>query len=194
MSVKRYFNSWRLAKCLPSTKIPSYLRPWLLDPSSTTKRFRELAGKTFSVQVLLQGWGKVLPTERSLLQLHPRTNVLVREVLISCCGKPWMFARCVFPASSLTGKNKFLQGALDERPLGDLLYCEPSLRRSEFELSLLQANQCEFSRDEILPFFSEPLGARRSLFFLHNKPILLTEVFLPALVEYCKEQSNPSLL
>lgn len=183
-------NSWRLAKCLSSKKIPGYLRAELLDPSSTTKRFRQLGGVTFSVQVLAQGWEKVLLSERSLLKLRERNKALVREVLIYCSGQPWMFARCVFPATTLTGKNKFFQHVLDERPLGDLLYREPSLRRSEFELSLLQARKCKFAKENVLPFLFEPLWARRSIFFLHTKPILLTEVFLPALVDYCKQQGS----
>lgn len=167
--------------------IPVYLRPWLLDPGSTTKRFRALGRETFSVQVLKQGWETNFSDERSLLKISARAKTLVREVLIYCNGQAWMFARTIFPASSLTGPNKYLKQALDERPLGDLLYSEPSLRRSEFELSLLQLEPYEFMMDSrVRGYFTEPLWARRSLFFLHDKPILLTEVFLPALVGYCK--------
>ncbi len=179
-------TDWKLAKSWPSESIPEYLRPWLLDPTSTTKRFREAGGETFVVQVLYQDWKKIYPSERQILEFPDDDLGFVREVMIYCKGEAWMFARCVFPGASLTGENAYLPSALDERPLGDLLYCDPSLQRSPFELALLEKGSCEFDAPDLVPFFDELLWARRSVFLLRTKPLLLTEVFLPALVNYCR--------
>jgi chorismate--pyruvate lyase len=81
-----------------------------------------------------------------------------------------MYARSVFPESTLQGNTRYLRYALDERPLGDLLYRDPTLKRTDFEIACLK------------DIYLQPLWARRSAFFIQNKPILLTEVFMPALL------------
>lgn len=179
------FNPWRVASSWPQNKIPTSLAPVLLDSGSSTQWLRAACGKTLKLKLINQSWKGLINSEYQLLKIRNRSVALVREVEIKGHGKPWMLARAVFPLSTLTGKTKFLLKQLDDRPLGELLFQDPNLMRSEFELSLLDLATCEY------PFVREYAKkikglqwGRRSIFWYHQKPILLTEIFLPALVAY----------
>src|SRR4051812_44437569 len=129
---------WRLAHCMPHSIIPNQLRDFLLDPGSTTHRMqREYASQT-KVNLIWQDWRIPHQQEATLLQLPLRRNALIREVYLSCQNKIWMYARGVFPARLFTGKHRKLLAELDTRPLGKLLFSDPTMRRSEFEIALLQ--------------------------------------------------------
>lgn len=181
-------TQWQLENCWLQNQIPAAIRTCLLDASSTTRRFRAIGGSSFIVQVLKQAWQQILLCERKLLKQRIRRLALVREVIIHCNGQPWMFARAVFPEHTVSGKTKYIHYFLDERPLGDLLYREPHLQRSAFELAQVTVHSTEYPALALFKeVIQENLWARRSLFMVKHKPILLTEVFMPALIDYyCK--------
>jgi chorismate--pyruvate lyase len=170
---------WYPSRCIARNKISPSLRSWLFDPSSTTSRFRKISNNLV-VKVLEQGWLMPTENERLFLKLLPRQLAFIREVEIYCDDIPCMTARTVIPRSSLIGKNRHLLFELDDRPLGELLFRDPTLKRSEFEFSLLKSGQKEY--ESIAKFFIQnnvKIWARRSQFFLSGKPLLLTEIFLP---------------
>lgn len=181
-------SRWQTAAAWSRNKIPRYLAPYLLDKSSTTQWMCAAGIKPVKVAVLSQSWQTLVPSENLLLNLKNRTKALVREVEISSNHNLLMLARAVFPASTLKGKTKFIQRRLDDSPLGELLFQEPSLQRSDFELALLNLSICEYSFAKCYSKkIQEPIWARRSVFWFRQKPILLTEMFLPALVKRCQK-------
>ena len=94
---------------------------------------------------------------------------LIREVELIGQGQPWVRARSVLPVTSLNGPGRRLR-RLGNRPLGHLLFRDPTLRRGDIEIALLQ----------------QPEGAvfaRRSHLLYHGQPLLVAECFLPALFE-----------
>lgn len=160
---------WRPARMVSHYKISSKLRDFLLDPGSTTVRFKKISDQ-FKVRVLLQAWQIPTVEEALILQIPRRTRTLVRAVEIYLHRELWMVCRAVFPMRTLTGKWRRLIDELDERPLGQLLFCNPRLQRSEYEVAYLEAQK---------------IWARRSLFYLaENKPLLLTECLMPRLIKY----------
>lgn len=170
--------TWRLARCVSATKIPPALREWLLDAGSTTRRIKQIFGAPSEVRIIKQQWLVPHPSEAAILHLPLRTNALVREVELSCKGTVWMVARAVFPAVTLQGRRGCrLAAQLDERPLGPLLFRDTTLQRSEFELAILQPQHFEYQWAMGEKHQAENLWARRSVFWLANKPLLLTEVF-----------------
>lgn len=172
-------STWRPSRCISRNKISPQLRSWLFDPDSTTSRFRKIS-KNLVVKVLKQAWMIPNEDERLFLKLLPRQFAFIREVEIYCDDIPCMTARTVIPRSSLTGKNRRLLFELDERPLGELLFRDSTLKRSEFEFSLVKPCQKEY--ESIAKFCDQnhaAIWARRSQFFLSGKPLLLTEIFLP---------------
>lgn len=90
-----------------------------------------------------------------------------------------MFARTVLPQHTLTGKHKQL-ARLKSRSLGSVLFKDPDMRRGSFEFASLSAGDTDFDiLHDTLTLQTTTLWARRSIFTLKEKPLLLTEIFLP---------------
>lgn len=158
---------WTLAE--GAHRAPRHWRPWLQDSGSLTRRLTRAAHGEFAVRVLSQRWHAPTPDEARALGMPPRQLALIREVeLLGRQGTPWVYARSVLPASTLTGRERRLR-LLGNRSLGSLMFSDPSLSRSPLMASCLQDEAgCRY-------------WARRSVFRLHDKPLLVCEVFLPAM-------------
>lgn len=152
-----------------SFRVPSHWRPWLADAGSLSQRLQRAAGGEFRVRVLSERWQSPTADEARALGISPRRRALIREVeLLGRQGEPWVFARTVIPATTLTGvERRLLQ--LGSRSLGSYLFRDPSLERAP-----LRACRLEDRRHQ-------HYWARRSVFRLHGKPLLVCEVFLPAM-------------
>lgn len=162
-------------------QLPVKLRPWLLGRGSLTTQLVAASGGDFKVEVLSQSVAKVYASEARSLQLKPGQLALIREVILYGCGQPWVFARSVIPLSTLTGRLRSLR-KLDNRPLGHHLFSYPSMRRSPIEVSLLTQRhrylpeRC--SERQATDKLAAKTWARRSIFHLDDKPLLVSEVFL----------------
>lgn len=169
-------------------------REWLLDNSSLTlrvKNFCQASGSGgFSVRVLSQGMSIPSNDEIRRLKITPRHYALIREVLLYCGDTPVIYARTVIPIKTLTGEQKRL-GHLGNRPLGEFLFSQPHLQRDTMEVALL--NQGHQLFDSALPNINhnvEQIWARRSIFRLRHKPLLVAEAFLPDIIS---QESHKSL-
>lgn len=162
------------------------MQEWLLYPGSFMQRLREQGVKNPAVQVLHEDWQVPFNSEKKLLSLDHDATALIREVLISCEATTYMYARSIFPRATLEGKLKEL-AHLENRSLGSVLFQDPSLQRSEFEIACLipgtTSHQQVIQHIKTENGIAAPLWARRSKFTLENKELLLTEVFLPAVLE-----------
>lgn len=160
--------------CQRREAVPARWRPWLLDCGSLTERLLAASGGDLRVRVLHQRWARPRLDERRALRLGAGQRALIREVLLLGRGAPWVHARSVLPLALLRGRYRFL-ARLGERPLGALLFREPSLRRGCIRIARRPV--------PALPGLEVPPGAlaweRRSLFHLGNRPLLVAEMFLP---------------
>ena len=167
---------WEALSRLPDKPI----REWLLDAGSMTKRLRR-ASSELKVKVVHQQWQRPTLSEAQFMGISPNSRVLARQVLLCCDGEPWVFGHSVLPKESISGYLRKFQALLDMRPLGELLFREPSLRRSGFQVSQLQPSQKEFQwATKYHKLEAEKLWSRRSLFHVRQKPILVSETFFPA--------------
>jgi len=165
---------WRPEQQFTSTQLAAPRRRWLLDDGSLTARLVALDAGAFSVRRLYQGWQVPLPSEQRLLQVPARQRALVREVLLRLDGQAVVFARSVFPISSLNGELAHLR-KLQHRSLGAILFRYPGMQRSPFELARLSGHSAYMApwvRQEV------PAWARRSCFDIRGKRLLVSEVFL----------------
>jgi chorismate--pyruvate lyase len=162
------------------------MRNWLLYPGSFMQRLREHGANNPQVQVLHQNWQIPFNSERNLLNLDIDATTWVREVLISSGNTPWMYARSIFPRETLEGKLQELTH-LENRSLGSILFQDPNLKRSEFEITCLKPGSASHSQVakqvKITDLKNATLWARRSKFIIEKKELLLTEVFLPAVFQ-----------
>jgi chorismate--pyruvate lyase len=177
--MKKTINpSWKKS----NADIPSPWRTWLLHAGSFMQRLEQQGISDARIQLLKECWQCPEPEEGKLLEIAHQDHAFIREVFILSETKQWMFARTVIPQSTLTGEQQAL-AHLKNRSLGSFLFKDPTLQRSEFEIAFLQPGERWHSKvaqavKNVLP----DLWARRSLFFLQGKSLLLTEVFLPDIV------------
>lgn len=165
---------WRCASQFVLDRPPPAVAAWLLDSGSLTAHLRRVSGGRFHVQVLRQRWGLPRHSERRLLGMRQREWGLIREVLLCCHGEPWVFARSVLPATSLTGHLRRLR-RLDSRPLGHLLFSDPSMERIPYQIARFHPEQLPLGGLDT----DAPLWGRRSCFLLRGRPIMVSEIFLP---------------
>jgi chorismate--pyruvate lyase len=156
---------------------------WLRDQGSLTRRVVGHCDGCFRVDVRSQTWSRPLPGESLRLELAQRQTAMLREVVLRCDESPWVFARTLIPATTLQGGGRRL-AHLGDRPLGAVLFADPKVQRGELEVARLLPHHVLFrSAVESLDRTPGSLWARRALFYLEGRSLLVNEVFLPALPE-----------
>lgn len=155
--------------------IPDALRDMILDQHSLTRRLKLTHNNDFFVRVISHDWQEPHASEKAFLHCDDQ-RASIREVLLFGSGQPVVFARSVLPESSLSGENRVLL-ELGDRPLGEYIFSQPGLRRGPIEVTDIKAS--EFNAHLDVEFTAEIAWARRSLFYLREKPISVCEVFLP---------------
>lgn len=160
---------WQALRRPSQLQAPQAWRSWLTDSGSLTRRLVRLSRGNFRVEVVQQGWQRPTRSEAKALAIPTRQCALIREVQLIGNNEPWVYARTIIPASTLTGRHRSLK-QLGNRSLGSLLFRDPTMQRGPLQISCLK-----------LQHSHTRVWARRSLFYLAGKPLLVCEVFLPAL-------------
>jgi chorismate--pyruvate lyase len=161
---------------------PAPLRHWLTGEGSLTAKLIAHS-RAFRVQRLHQHTGLCLADEASPIGMARRGRVWEREVLLRCDGAPVVFAHTVVPMSA-TAADWPLFNALGERSLGSTLFGDPAVTRGPLEYARIRAGHPLMARaraalgDTSIPV----LFARRCLYRRHHGSLLVTEVFLPAVL------------
>lgn len=170
---------WRPASHYLRSAASPALWDWLLDTGSLTHRLRQRC-RCFRVAVRRQCWERPAADERRVLEMRAAERALIREVHLLCGDTPWVFARTVMPVSSLRGRRRRLMH-LGDKPLGAALFADPHLCRGALEVARLRRGESLYeqagSRD------AAEIWGRRSVFRLQGRPLLVTEIFLPALLQ-----------
>ena len=163
--------------------LPEAVHHWLSDAASLTRRVTASCAGRFRVRVVSQAWGTAYNSERELLGLGPRAACLVREVELLCDEVPQVFARTLMPSTSLTGAARRL-ALLRDRPLGAVLFADPHTRRERVQVARFLPRHRLFGvATAHLEHQPKVVWGRRTLFRYAAKPILVNELFLPALLE-----------
>ena len=156
-------------------------RKWLLDRGSLTDRVRSRC-PGMRVELVLQAPRRTARDERRVAG-GGRRLALVREVFLSCGRARVVFAHSVTRLAHLRGAWRGL-ARLGARPLGAALFADPRVRRRPLKFCKLGAGHELHARACAAAGRRLPaLWARRSLFILRKSPILVTEIFLPGILE-----------
>ncbi len=137
------------------------LLDWLLEEDSMTRRFEQHCQKV-TVELIRESFIRADEMAQEAEFLPADERFWLREIVLCGDGEPWLIGRTVVPESTLNGPELMLQN-LGTRPLGRYLFASSTL-----------------SRDFIDPGQVEDLWGRRSRLRLSGKPLMLTELFLPA--------------
>jgi chorismate--pyruvate lyase len=179
---------------------PEALRHWLAGGGSLTNKLKAHS-RAFRVQKLHQSPALCLADEAAAIGLHRPSRVIEREVLLRCDNTPVVFGHTVVPTSADAGDWP-LFSALGERSLGSTLFGDPQVRRGELEFARLRpshplarrARAAAGLQDEQLQGEQlqgeQLLYARRCLYQRHHGLLLVTEVFLPGVLDLVPAVAN----
>lgn len=137
------------------TNLESLVSPkafdWLSFKPSLTNRLRAFTNNRITFQVISEGWST-----------DTKEKIWQRKIRWVMDGNCWIEADLTIPHSSINTETQCLL-ATHERPIGEQLFQEPSLKRSDF-----------------LYFKADGFWIRESVFHYKNQPITLKETFFPA--------------
>ena len=167
-------------KFLPD--LPAAYAPWMHDHGSLTARIQQRCTK-FSVRPVRSGYARIAYDESSVLNIPARQFAYSREVFLLADEQPVVFAHSACDTQHLRGAWLAMRG-LGNRSLGSLLFTHPQVVRQPLHYLALRGTHRLYRR--AAGVLADPpciLYARRSLFYLHGAPLLVTEVFLPEILE-----------
>ncbi len=176
------YPSFRNVKWLKNPVLAQVLQPWLIDNSSLTARLKAHY-KDFAVRPIRQQYAKAFRDEFRIIGLRTNQHALIREVFLFGNNQPVVFAHSVLPRASLRGAWSGLV-RLGNKPLGATLFANPKVKRSPLEYKKLSPyHPISIRVAAHMQIAPKQLWARRSVFSLNCAKILVTEVFLPKLLE-----------
>lgn len=162
---------------------PPLMRQWLTDQRSLTAKLIDHSTR-FSVRRLHQGVAVCLADEYAEIGLIHQRQVRERDVLLQCDDQPVVFAHTVIPLAASAADWPFFS-ALGNRSLGATLFNDPQVVRGPLAYARLQPTHPLNIRARAttnMEWRNCPLFARRSLFRRAAGVMLVTEVFLPAIL------------
>ncbi len=157
------------------------LAPWLRDRGSLTQRIQQRC-RDFAVHGVRSGLARIARDESALLGIAPQQLAWSREVFLYADGQPVVFAHSALAGVHLRGAWQAVR-TLGNNPLGALLFAHPLVERKPLHFRALRNTHALYQR--AAKVLNEPphrLWARRSLFYLRDAPLLVTEVFLPGIL------------
>lgn len=157
------------------------LLPWLHDHGSLTQRI-QLHCKNFAVHPQHSGLARIAYDESALLGIPPRQLAYSREVFLHADGMPVVFAHSTCATEHLHGVWAAIAG-LGSQSLGSMLFSHPQVERRPLHFKALRSHHPLYQRASAAEETPSMLWARRSLFYLHDAPLLVTEVFLPGILK-----------
>jgi chorismate--pyruvate lyase len=158
-------------------RMPAALVPWLAEPGLLTARVRAACGTEARLRMLRLEPAPLDPHIARRLAVADAT-CLLREIEFTCGARRWIFAQTVLPQSSVQ-RHPWLR-ELGDRALGESLSAVEDVRREPLEYLELHAGH-PLAQAAGADSSAGPLWARRAVYSLGGQPILVQEVFLPAL-------------
>jgi chorismate--pyruvate lyase len=155
---------------------------WLNDRGSLMRRLQAHCPDS-SVRALHQRLDKPCRDEPAFIKSRRRELAVVREVYLYCRETPVVFAHSALKRRNLCGAWRCTsrQGV---KPLGAALFANPLVKRTPLYFEKLAPHHELYLRGcRLLKTLPNHLWARRSVFILRGKPIMVTAIFLPGILE-----------
>ena len=167
----------RWSATLEDFRPPAAAVAWLTESGLLTERLRACCEGRQGLTVVSEREVPLAAAESALLQA-PGNAAFVREIELTCDGRPWVFAQSLIPLATLA-RHGWLS-TLGDAALGERLAAVPGLKRGPLEFARLTPGVALFHR--ALRGTVDPpaeLWARRSWFAIDGARLLVQEVFLP---------------
>jgi chorismate lyase len=174
-----HLDAWRSA---PPAH-PHRLRRWITGRGSLTEAIVADFDR-FNLLRIRQTQALPYHDERRELNLRVHEIAITREVLLRDGELPLVFAHSVVARDDLRGAWRGLS-RLGCRPLAEMLFRDPTVVRLPMEYRQIDWRHPLFKRaNAVAPFSASTVWARRSVFLKAQRPLLVTEVFLPAMLAW----------
>lgn len=155
----------------------SVVTAWLREPGLLTERLRTSCAGQTGLVVVAETEAPMSMPDAALLGASGN-SALVREIELTCDGRPWVFAQTLVPKATLA-RHGWL-GSLGRAALGERLAAIPGIERGPLEFARLTPGDALYYR-ALRERRDAPavLWARRSWFAIGGDRLLVQEVFLP---------------
>jgi chorismate lyase len=170
---------WLPAERLGQLTVDAQLRSWLIGKGLLTLRMKAVCGERFGLRLVDQWTGLLGAAHRSALRC-PDNAGLFRDVEMSHGDTVWVFAQTIMPDSTLCAHPWLAE--LGDSALGETLSGLSAVERSSYEYAWLPVEDPLTAR-ALRDAQVRPAGlwARRSRVSLRSAPLLIQELFLPAM-------------
>jgi chorismate--pyruvate lyase len=183
---RRLRSAWNRVDSGELHQAPLQWQSWLSDTGSLTQKIERAIGQKLEV-VVLRDCRQNLNSDESRYFHFKIKRCRIREVLLCANGMPLVMANSIIPGISSSGTNHEVL-RLGKKPLGAVLFAKTRMRSKKKPLREIARldkrnilwKKC-FQQYQNLPAVS---WARRTLYQLKGRPLLVSEVFLPALLNY----------
>jgi chorismate lyase len=172
--------AWRLLEDW-GARVPQRLQPWLAEPGLLTARVRAASGGRVELRLLGVRTAAMHAEWRSALGSSD-AGCRLREIEFADAarGRRWIFAQTVFPDSTL-GAHPWL-AELGGAGLGQTLAGRDDVIREPLRFACLAAAEPLLADAGLASApQAEPLWARRAVYRIDGRPLLVQELFLPEL-------------
>lgn len=170
---------WLPVERLGQQSVDAGLRPWLIGKGLLSQRMQEAVRGRFALRLVDQ-WTGLLTSSHKLGLRADDSAALFRDVELCCGDQVWVFAQTVTPDSTLC-QHPWL-AELGDTALDVTLDGLSGLDRGAYEYAWLPADDPLTAR-ALRGADLRPAGlwARRMRVALRGAPLLMQEVFLPAM-------------
>lgn len=114
--------------------------------------------------------------------MDPKQRYFIREIHLACGQQPLIYGRSLFPRATYA----HCRGQLDrlgQRPMGEWLFSDPHIYRQFTQIGRIGRRSRLYERAlSGLSHRPDMLWGRRSVFIVSAQPLLVLEIFLPALI------------
>jgi len=159
--------------------VDAQVRSWLIGKGLLTLRMKAVCGERYVLRLVDQWTGLLNTAYQSVLRSTDDAG-LFRDVEVCCADQVWVFEQTVMPDSTLCAHPWLAE--LGDSALGETLGDLSGVERSSYEYAWLPLEEPVTARAlrlaEIKP---AGLWARRSRVSLRSAPLLIQELFLPAM-------------
>lgn len=161
------------------------LHSFLFQNGSLTRIIQQRCKGLFHIDLINEAWRYSMADEMHLLSLRDHEITFVRESWLKCDDQKLVYARTVIPRKTLKGKSQEL-ARLGTKPLGNILFNDNAAYRTNMRYAKIPVH-CELHKEiKKESDVASELWGRQSLFYINKNPLLVTEVFLPAILECSK--------
>mgnify|MGYP003333948591 len=186
----RLRSAWNRVGSGEIHRAPRKWQTWLSDTGSLTQKIEKAIGQKLQVQVL-RDYPQSLNDDESRYFHFRIRRCRVREVLLCANNTPLVMAHSVIPTLSSSGSNHSVL-RLGTKPLGAVLFAKTRMHsraKPPRDIARLDKGSPLWKKcAKNYPNLSSPLWARRTLYRLKGHPILVNEIFLPALLNHLVNQ------